>query len=173
MNLGIAFGAGLYEQRRILPQWFSRSPESGLRADSEAMRRTDAGRKFWAYVTTVPLTLLMLTSPAVAWQTQGPRRDWWFGAAVIILVERIGTFSYFIPTALKLMRIESLPESAVDSMVSQWMRLNYIRDALTLVGWIAALKALYPLRTAAGDRRASGCSHDVTHDALSESLFAV
>ncbi len=24
LNLGIAFGAGLYEQRIILPQWFSR-----------------------------------------------------------------------------------------------------------------------------------------------------
>lgn len=68
MNVGIAFGAGLFEQRIILPQWFSRLPESGLRVDSEAMRRTDAGRKLWAYVTTVPLTLLTLTSLAVGWQ---------------------------------------------------------------------------------------------------------
>jgi hypothetical protein len=71
MNLGIAFGTGLYEQRIILPQWFNRSPESGLRVDSEAMRRTDAGREFWAYVTTVPLTLLTLASLVVAYQSQG------------------------------------------------------------------------------------------------------
>lgn len=141
MNLGIAFGAGLYEQRIILPQWFSRSPESGLRVDSEAMRRTDAGLKFWAYVTTVPLTFLTLTSLAVAWQTQGPRYDWWLAATAIILVERIGTFSYFIPTALKLMRAESLPQSRVDTMASQWARLNYIRASLTLAVWIAALEA--------------------------------
>ena len=87
MNLGIAFGAGLYEQRIILPQWFNRLPQSGLRVDSEAMRRTDAGREFWAYVTTVPLTLLTLASLVMAYQSQGPRRDWWLSAAVIILFE--------------------------------------------------------------------------------------
>ena len=134
MNLGIAFGAGLYEQRIILPQWFNRLPQSGLRVDSEAMRRTDAGREFWAYVTTVPLTLLTLASLVVAYQSQGPRRDWWLSAAVIILFELIETFSYSIPTALKLMRAESLPESTVDTMFSQWVRLNYVRAALTLVG---------------------------------------
>ena len=32
INLGIAYGAGLYEKRIIRPQWFSKSAESGLRA---------------------------------------------------------------------------------------------------------------------------------------------
>jgi hypothetical protein len=141
MNLGIAFGAGLYEKRIILPQWFTVSPESGLRINSEAMRRTDTGRRFWAYVTTVPLTLLTLANLVVAWQSQGPRRPWWLGAAVITLVERIGTFSYFIPTALRLMHAEALPESTAQAMASQWVHLNYVRAALALVGWVAALRA--------------------------------
>lgn len=106
------------------------------------MRRTDAGRKFWAYVTTVPLTFLTVTSLAVGWQTQGARYDWWLSAAAIILVERIGTFSCFIPTALKLMRAESLPESTVATMASRRLHVNYIRTVFTLAGWIAALKAL-------------------------------
>jgi len=97
MNLGIAFGAGLYEHRIILPQWFNRSPGSGLRVDSAAMRRTDAGREFWAYVTTVPLTLLTLASLIVAYQSQGSRRVWWLSAAVIILFERIGTSPTLFP----------------------------------------------------------------------------
>jgi hypothetical protein len=46
INLGIAFGAGLYEQRIILPQWFSRLPELGIRANREAMRTTDTGQSF-------------------------------------------------------------------------------------------------------------------------------
>lgn len=142
MNLGVAFGAGLYEMRIILPQWFSVSPESGFRVNSEAMRRTDAGRKFWAYVTTVPLTLLTLASQVIAWQPEVPRHEWWLGAAVFILVERIGTFAYFIPTALKLMRAETLRESNCYGVASLWVRLNYARAALTLIGWIAALKAL-------------------------------
>jgi hypothetical protein len=43
VNLGIAFGAGLYEQRIILPQWFSRSSQSSVRVNSAAMRGTDTG----------------------------------------------------------------------------------------------------------------------------------
>ena len=62
IDLGIAFGAGLYGERVILPQWFARSPEGGLRVNSQAMRQTDTGRRFWAFVTTVPLALLTLAS---------------------------------------------------------------------------------------------------------------
>lgn len=87
IDLGIAFGAGLYEQRMIVPS-----------------------------------------------------RHWWLGAAVISLVERIGTFAYFIPTALKLMRTENNPDSA--AAASQWMRLNLLRAALGLAAWLAALKSL-------------------------------
>ena len=46
MNLGIAYGAGLYEKRIILPQWFSRSREAGFRVNSEAMRQTNTGLRF-------------------------------------------------------------------------------------------------------------------------------
>jgi hypothetical protein len=142
INAGIAFGAGLYEMRIIVPQWFPTSEGSRFRVDSGAMRRTDTGRRFWAYVTTVPLTVLTLASLLVAWQSQGPRRAWWLAAAAITLVERVGTFSYFIPTALKLMHAETLPESTAAAMASRWVHLNSVRAALALLGWVAALKAL-------------------------------
>ena len=150
IDLGIAFGAGLYEQRIVLPQWFSASRGTVLRFNSEAMRRTDTGRRFWVHVTTVPLTLLTLASLVVAWQSQGSVRDWWLGAAVITLLERIGTFSYFIPTALELMRAETLPESRAAAMASQWMRLNLLRAAFDLAGWLAALKAFSLLSALGG-----------------------
>jgi hypothetical protein len=142
INHGIAFGAGLYEQRIILPQWFNASSESGIRVDGAAMRSTDTGRRFWAFVTTVPLTLLTLANLVVAWQSQEPRHDWWLGAAVITLVERVATFSYFIPTALRLMRAEALPSAKVEALASQWMALNRVRAALALIGWLLALRAL-------------------------------
>ena len=142
INHGIALGAGLYEQRIILPLWFSRSSESGIRVNSAAMRSTDTGRRFWAFVTTVPLTLLTLANLVVAWQSKSSRHEWWLGAAVITLVERIATFSYFIPTALRLMRAEALPSITVEAMASQWIALNHVRAALALIGWLAALRAL-------------------------------
>src|SRR5262249_60481357 len=116
LHLGIACGAGLYEKRIMLRQWFPTAMTSGLRVDSEAMRRTDTGRQFWVYVTTVPLTLLTLANLVVAWQAHGARRHWWLGAAVIMLVERIGTFSYFIPMALTLMHAETLPVPSVEAI---------------------------------------------------------
>lgn len=142
INHGIAFGAGLYEQRIVLPQWFSRSSESGIRVNSAAMRSTDTGRRFRAFVTTGPLSPLTLANLVVAWQSQGPRHDWWFGAVVITLVERIATLSYFIPTALRLMRAEALPSPKVDAMASRWMALNHVRAGLALIAWLAALRAL-------------------------------
>jgi hypothetical protein len=142
LNHGIAFGAGLYEQRIIVPLWFSRSSGSSIRVNSAAMRDTDAGRRFWAFVTTVPLTLLTLANLVAGWQSRGPRHGWWLGAAAITLIERIATFSYFIPTALRLMRAEALPAARVEAMAAQWIALNRVRTALALIGWLAALKAL-------------------------------
>ncbi len=114
INLGIAFGAGLYEQRIVLPQWFNSSSEPGLRVDSAAMRSADTGRRFWAFVSTGPLTLLTLANLVVAWESQGQRHEWWLGAAVTTL----------------------------EAMASQWMAVNHVRAALTLLGWLAALKTL-------------------------------
>jgi hypothetical protein len=57
-------------------------------------------------------------------------------------MERSATFSYFIPTIIRLTGTEDLPEAEVKATLSQWRRLNYGRHALTLGAWLAALKAL-------------------------------
>jgi hypothetical protein len=141
INLGIAFGAGLYEHRIVLPMWFERSV-AGVRVNVSAMNETDTGRKFWAFVTTLPLTLLTIAGLVISLQHDGPRYEWWKIAAAIALIERTGTFSYFIPTALKLMRADQLPQEESASMAARWVRSNYLREALTLAAWLFALKAL-------------------------------
>jgi hypothetical protein len=99
------------------------------------------GVLFWVYVTTVPLTLLTLANLIAARLDRGPRRYWWLSAAAIVVVERIATFSYFIPTMLWLQGTEGLPEAEVQATLSQWLFLDYSRHVLTLAGWLAALKA--------------------------------
>jgi len=94
------------------------------------------------FVTTVPLTLLTLASLIAAWSTQGPMRPWYLAAVCIIIVERIFTFSYFIPTMVRLMGTEGLPDAEVKATLSQWLFMNLGRHGLTLAGWLAALKAL-------------------------------
>ena len=130
--LGISFGAGIYEGRIVVPQWENTPPQTW----------TNTGLKFWAYVTTVPLTLLTLASLVAAGREQGPRRYWWLGAVAITIAERSATFSYFIPTMIRLMGAEEMPEAEVKVTLSQWTRRNYGRHVLTLGAWLAALKAL-------------------------------
>jgi hypothetical protein len=65
INLGIAFGAGFYEARVVLPQWADLPPKDW----------PNTGILFWAYVTTVPLTLLVFANLIAAWFDKSVRRN--------------------------------------------------------------------------------------------------
>lgn len=131
VDLGIAFGAGIYESRVVVPRWENTPPQTW----------PNTGLEFWVYVTTVPLTLLTLANLVAAWLDRGPGRYWWLGAAAIVVAERIATFSYFIPTMLWLQGTEGLSEAEVRAALSQWLFLDHGRHVLTLAAWLAALKA--------------------------------
>src|SRR5262244_2972190 len=141
INLGIAFGAGLYESRITVPQWLSFSSESGYRWNAEAARNANVGLRLWVYVTTVPLTLLTLASLVAAWWTPTEIRNWWLAAGAAVLVDRVMTFSYFIPTMLTLMNRETISASESVTKARQWINLGYVRHAATLTAWLAALRA--------------------------------
>ena len=131
INLGIACGAGLYEARVVIPGW----------ADIPPKNWPNTGLMFWVYVTTVPLTMLTVTNLIAAWMDRGPRRGWWLSAAVVVLLERIATFSYFIPAMIRLTGSE-LAEAEVRAALSQWLLFNHGRHVLTISGWLMALKGL-------------------------------
>src|SRR5215467_10943841 len=138
INLGIAFGAGLYESRIVVPQWFSFSRDAGYRWNAEAARNANVGLRFWVYVTTVPLTLLTLASLVAAWWTPTEIRNWWLAAAAAVLVDRVMTFGYFIPTMLTLMNSQNMSASEAVAKATQWINLGYVRQAATLTAWLAA-----------------------------------
>jgi hypothetical protein len=150
INLGIAFGAGLYESRIVVPQWVSFSPQSGFVWNPEAARQADTGLRFWVYVTTVPLTLLTLAGLVSFRWLHEPARNWWLAAAVGALVDRAMTFGYFIPTMLNLMHNATLPESEAVETALQWARLGHMRHAAALVAWLASLRALSLLHARPG-----------------------
>ena len=56
VNLGIALGAGVYEQRVVVPQW----------KNIPSREWPNTGVLFWVYATTVPLTLLTLANLVAA-----------------------------------------------------------------------------------------------------------
>lgn len=139
INIGIAFGAGVYEGRIVFNHWLVSSPDSSLHWNAEAVRRDNTGVRFWVFVTTAPLTLLTLANLAAGWRARGALRGWWMGAALAALADRVFTFSYFIPTMVGLMQAPDSPEAV--AAAAQWGNLNYVRHAIVLTAWLAALRA--------------------------------
>ena len=134
-NLGIALGAGLYEARIVLPGWI----DDG-QWNAEEARRDNTGVRFWVYVTTIPLTLLTLVNLFYAWKSTGDIRRWWLTASLLAIADRIFTFSYFIPTMVQLMQDQVMPNAQATAMFEQWIRLNYLRHAITLGAFVTSLK---------------------------------
>jgi hypothetical protein len=87
----------------------------------------------WVYVTTIPLTLLTVANLFAAWLEPSPKRKWWLWAAVTIVLERVATFAYFIPTMISLMGSER-SDLEIKAALSQWLLFNYGRHLLTFLG---------------------------------------
>jgi hypothetical protein len=139
INLGIACGAGLYEHRIVVPRWIDTSATPRAHWNAEAARHDDTGRRFWVFVTTVPLTLLTIANLFAGWQASGPLRAWCLAAAVAGVADRAFTFSYFIPTMVRLMSAGDSVEAVATAI--QWSNLNYLRLAIGAAAWLAALRA--------------------------------
>ncbi|HEU4628787.1 MAG TPA: hypothetical protein VFS08_03550 [Gemmatimonadaceae bacterium] len=148
IDLGIALGAGLYEARIALPDWLGTVGGAAPHWNAAAARHDDTGRRFWVFVTTVPLTLLTLASLVAAWRATGDVRPWWLAASLAALADRALTLGYFIPTMIRLTRA-SPPADATETAV-RWASLNHVRHALVFVALLAALRAFAALYASRG-----------------------
>lgn len=138
--LGITVGAGLYESRIVVPQWLLQQAD-GWYWDAAAAREANTGVRFWAYISSGPLTLTTLAGLIVVFRAPAPVRRIWAGGLALGVLERVFTFAYFIPNMLQLMSGEMSQAEAVP-LAQQWEKLNYLRHALSIATWIVALKAL-------------------------------
>lgn len=141
VTLGIAVGGGLYEARVIVPLWYRGRNGDEPVWDAQCARTADPDRRFWMYVTTIPLTVLTVASLVLAFQLNDPRRTCWLAAAGVILLERIATFTYFMPSLQRLQEDEFLRPEAARVMVSWWILLNWMRNLTYAACWLAALLA--------------------------------
>ncbi len=141
MFLGIAFGAGIYEARVVLPLWFNKI-NGRYSVNHENLSEIDSGRKFWGFITTVPLTILTIINSVLAAQSTDSISTLWLTALLIVLVERILTFSFFIPTIIKLQRNKNMTDDQINEKISLWIGMNYVRNILTLISWILILQVI-------------------------------
>jgi hypothetical protein len=147
INLGIVFGAGLYESVIVLPQWVAVDVNGGRHWNAEAALAADTGQRFWVFVSTIPLTILAGTNLWIALRRcEGMLRKWWMSGAVLSLVERVMTITYFIPVMVTLMASSDTPEAVASA--HRWINLNYVRHGLVLGAWLAALRTFALAQTA-------------------------
>jgi hypothetical protein len=137
--LGITVGAGLYESRIVVPHWINSSLGESNHWNADAARQDDTGRRFWAFVSTVPLTLLTIVNLIGAWRSTEQMRTWWLAASILALADRLLTFFYFIPTMVRLLSSADSLEAARRAIF--WANLNYLRLAIVFAAWMAALRA--------------------------------
>lgn len=141
LNLGIAFGAGIYEARIIIPRWFSKV-KAVYSVNRSEMQLLDTGRKFWAFVTTMPLTLLTIANLILALQSDSDMKSFWMIAVIITLAERITTFTFFIPTIIRLQNSGVDGGEVLHKKISSWIYVNYLRNACTLAAWLLTVFTL-------------------------------
>ena len=140
INLGLACGAGLYEHRVSLPLWFHPGGADGPRWNADAARNADSGRRFWAFVTTGPLTLLTLASLFAVSGAPPAAQGFWWASIGATLLERAMTFGYFIPTMVSLTGTGAT-SPGVTARARRWAALGNVRMIAAVAGWIAALAA--------------------------------
>ncbi|GGC47478.1 anthrone oxygenase family protein [Chelatococcus reniformis] len=140
--LGLSVGAGLYEARIVVPIWQETPPKTWV----------NTGTQFWAFITSGPLTLIIIAGVFLAWRSSGPSRPWWLAALSVSIVERIATFGYFIPTMYWLQTQTGGVDGTVTSTLATWVTLNHGRHVLSIAAWLLSLKA-FSLLGPASDHR--------------------
>ena len=135
---GIAAGAGIYEARVMFPLWLTATGDT-LTWNASVAASSDPGLKFWAFVTTGPLTLLTLIIIFLVWRTRGELRKWLLLTVVLLLIDRLMTFTYFIPTMVGLMS-DSLDPAKAAEIAKQRGDMNIVRLTIAGLAFLAALK---------------------------------
>jgi len=144
---GIQMGGGLYETRVIVPLWSASPPESVWRWQelrvANPLYTPDSGGRFWIYATPT-LALVAIALLIVGWKTTGTRRNWLLAATISMVVMIAATFVFFVPTLFTLFGPHSreLDPEKLQTLTRLWVTLNWVRGAVCLFAWLAALKAL-------------------------------
>jgi hypothetical protein len=86
--------------------------------------------------------LLAIVNLVLAWQYTGNAHTAWLTAALIIVMNRVITFSYFVPTMVrKFEHPEKLDAARLKKGVSLWTSLSPVRVGVEFVAWVTAMYA--------------------------------
>ncbi|MDX6614304.1 MAG: hypothetical protein QOD75_3490 [Blastocatellia bacterium] len=145
--LGIEIGAGMYEMLVVVPVWSAAPPDSVLgyfhHNVANAQFALNAGGRFWLFFT--PLTGLLAIATFLSGLRTAPehRKCRMIGAGLAIVVVA-ATFAWFVPNIITLLGegVTKLSGAEITRITNWWVRLNWVRAAAYIAGWLSALRAL-------------------------------
>ena len=142
MFVGIHIGAGVYEVFVITPLWAGATPESVTGWNPVPQYAINPAR-YWGIFSPV-VALLTLALLIAAWLMPQPRRKWALIAGVCLFIVVLSTVLFFVPILIKTIgtRGANFSGGEITAMVNQWVIWNWLRLAVMIVGWLAAIRAL-------------------------------
>jgi hypothetical protein len=142
LTVTLAMGGGLYEILVIYPGWKHDADPLTLRAKLHSSGQILAAKRFWPIVSPAQV-LLSVINIALAWNHTGGAHAYWLAAAVAVFINRLITFSYFIPVMIhKIMQPETIEAARLRAIVKQWTALSPLRLLFELFAWIMLVVAL-------------------------------
>ncbi|MBS1533276.1 MAG: hypothetical protein JSU01_23455 [Bacteroidetes bacterium] len=142
LTVTLSMGGGLYEILVIYPNWKHDVDPRTLRNKLELSGMMNAAKRFWPLVSPAQV-LLSMVNIVMACLYHGPALGYWLAAAIAIFINRVFTFSYFIPVMIqKIMQPEKIEAGRLKAIVKQWMALSPLRLIPEFVAWGLLVVAL-------------------------------
>jgi hypothetical protein len=144
MILFIQFGmsGGLYEFLVIYPRWKKSATATELAQNLTLSGQTNANRRYWPFISPVQ-SLLSIVNIVLAMRYTGNAHTTWLIAALIIFINRVITFSYFVPTMIsKFKHPEEMDPVRLRRSVHLWTSLSPLRILVEFLAWVIAIWAL-------------------------------
>ncbi|HVW15692.1 MAG TPA: hypothetical protein VHB54_17800 [Mucilaginibacter sp.] len=137
LTVTLSMGGGLYEILVIYPNWKHDVDPYTLRDKLNSSGMMNAARRFW------PQVLLSMINIIMACTYHGAGLACWLTAAVLIFLNRIFTFSYFIPVMIRqIMQPEKIEAGRLSAIVKQWTALSPVRLIPEFAAWCLLVAAL-------------------------------
>ena len=135
LTITLSLGGGLYEILVIYPNWKHDADPLTLRAKLETSGQISAARRFWPLVSPAQ-GILSIINIILAWNYTGEAHSFWLAAAIAVFINRVITFSYFIPVMIrKIMQPEKVEANRLQSIVRLWTALSPLRLLPEIFAW--------------------------------------
>jgi hypothetical protein len=142
LTVTLALGGGLYEILVIYPGWKNDVDPQTLRAKLQSSGQILAAKSFWPIVSPAQV-LLSVINIVLAWHHTSGAQAYWLAAAVAVFINRLITFSYFIPVMIhKIMQPETIEAARLRGIVKRWIALSPLRLFFELFSWIMLVVVL-------------------------------